>query len=409
MRQPKIVIATTGQPSTNPRTMKEVEALTAAGFDVKVFYSFWAHWARSTDRHFLEAYPGVFTEVGGNPYTAKRTWYLSRIWHKLFRLAGSHIPGFRKYAMERASLSLIRAIAQEPADLYIAHNIGALPAIAMAAGRRKAPFGYDAEDYHRGQFYTPGSVISKAIRTIEDEFIPTCNYVTAASPLIARAYGRLFPAASITTINNVFSKRYLQPLKDTNKAGLSLFWFSQTVGPERGIEVVVDAMNRLKGYEISLCLLGECSEEYKSILLSRSENKEVLTFMAPVPLSEIFVIAANFDIGLSTEIPYCDNRNFCLTNKLFSYLLAGNCIIASDTLAQKNFLSEYEGIGLLYRHADPDDLALQLKKLYMNRSLLEDCRRKSIGLAASTLNWEEESKEFLSVVAKYVDVNHSDH
>jgi len=38
----KIVIVTTGQLSTNPRMLKEVDALLGQGHQVKVLYSYWA-------------------------------------------------------------------------------------------------------------------------------------------------------------------------------------------------------------------------------------------------------------------------------------------------------------------------------------------------------------------------------
>ncbi len=37
------------------------------------------------------------------------------------------------------------------ADLYIAHNLGALTAAAMAAQKNNARYSFDAEDFHRAQ------------------------------------------------------------------------------------------------------------------------------------------------------------------------------------------------------------------------------------------------------------------
>jgi glycosyltransferase involved in cell wall biosynthesis len=387
MNPSKVIIVTVGQPSTNPRTMKEVEALTRKGIKVKVFYGFWTRWAKDTDRPLMKDCAAEFVLVGGDPDEATFDWWMSRITHKLFRLMSAYIPGARKYAVSRISFALARIVKKEKADLFIAHNLGALPAAALAARSHKSALGFDAEDYHRGQYDDPHSQEVRNTIALENEFIPACDYVTAASPLIAAVYQRLYPRVPVFAINNVFEKKYLQPFRESHSPGLSLFWFSQRVGPDRGLEVIIDTLNLLRGHDLKLYLLGECSPEYKNELLGRAENKAAITFLDPVPSAGIFSIAARFDVGLCTEIPLVrENRDICLANKLFTYLLAGNCIIASETQAQKKFWTDYPGMGFLFRHDDPGHLAAQLQKIYNDRSLLEQCRKRCLDLAASTLN-----------------------
>ena len=129
-----------------------------------------------------------------------------------------------------------------------------------------------------------------------------------------------------------------------------------------------------------------------------SENPNSIYFIEPVPPDEIFKVASKYDIGLATEIPHTQNREICLTNKLFSYLLAGNCILASDTAAQKLFLEENTGIGLLYKNGEATDIARQIRKLYENPLMVNNCKRKSLELAGTTLNWEIESQKFLKLI-----------
>ena len=50
----KIAILTTGQPSTNPRMLKEYISLKKANYDVKVFYCFWQEWATKADATLFE-------------------------------------------------------------------------------------------------------------------------------------------------------------------------------------------------------------------------------------------------------------------------------------------------------------------------------------------------------------------
>ncbi len=152
-------------------------------------------------------------------------------------------------------------------------------------------------------------------------------------------------------------------------------------------------------------MLGNCTKEYKQHLLKLSENTKAICFLEPVSPDTIFEIAAKYDIGLATEVPHSENREICLTNKLFTYLLAGNCILSSDTSAQKKFMEENVGIGVLYKNDNPADLASQIRKLYDTPETVLNCRKKSLELAGTSLNWEIESQKFLKVIEETLSIN----
>ena len=48
------VLITTGQPSVNPRIVKEADALHAAGLSVKMLYCYWINWAFEADKKLLK-------------------------------------------------------------------------------------------------------------------------------------------------------------------------------------------------------------------------------------------------------------------------------------------------------------------------------------------------------------------
>jgi hypothetical protein len=113
----------------------------------------------------------------------------------------------------------------------------------------------DAEDYYRGQDQTDPETIVRRI-AIEDYYIPSAVYITAASPMIAHAYMKLYDR-EVSIINNVFSKKYssLEKISSPNKT-LKLFWFSQTIGKGRGLEDIIRAIGHSKNENIELSLLG---------------------------------------------------------------------------------------------------------------------------------------------------------
>ena len=46
----QIVLITTGQPSSNPRIVKEAISLSEIGYEVTVIYNFWVSWALNYDK-----------------------------------------------------------------------------------------------------------------------------------------------------------------------------------------------------------------------------------------------------------------------------------------------------------------------------------------------------------------------
>jgi glycosyltransferase involved in cell wall biosynthesis len=78
--------------------------------------------------------------------------------------------------------------------------------------------------------------------------------------------------------------------------------------------------------------------------------------------------------------------------------MAANCVLASDTSAQRDFVNMNPGIGLVYRNGDVKDLTAKLQRLYTDRKYVLECRSKARSLAATRFNWEAESREFISIV-----------
>lgn len=381
--------------------VKEYQALKEAGYNVKVFYCYWQHWAVEADNKLFsegDLHQPDFTMIGGSPFTDKFNYNFSRVFHKLNKFIYAKTGWKTISSASRVTSYLTTAALKTPADLYIAHNIGALPAAIAGANKWNAKAGFDAEDFHRGDFKKWESRLQHHVIKIEDRFIPLCNYLTAGSPLISAAYEKLYKGKCFLPINNVFSMQFLQKKNPTNTNVLSLFWFSQTVGPYRGIEAVVHAMNLLpSSMNVELYLLGQLSAGFDKSLLDISLSKKI-QFLPPSSPNEVFAISARYDIGLSIEIPYCDNKDFCLANKMFTYMLAGNCIVFSDTSAQVKFLKENPGSGFIYKSENQQQLAALITRLYENRAELLNARNNVRQLASLEFNWEKEGEKVKHLV-----------
>lgn len=397
----KIVIISTHQPAANPRALKEYETLKKEGYSVKHLYTYNANWSYRIDEEKFTR--GTlrrqdFIEVGGNPHNRPFRYFMSRAVRRLFSLFAPVIPFCKEMAIAKGTFEIWRVSSKYPADLYIAHYLGALPGAVRVSRKHKASLIFDAEDFHRGEQSYYASQIGDVI-AVEDKFLPAVNFITTASPLITEEYKRNYPRINVLTVNNVFSKKFLQPISRGRDEKLKLFWFSQHIGLHRGLEIFIQALNYLSDADISLTIMGnKWSEAYQENLLALSNGPRQVFFKESSAPEDLFSIASQYDIGLAGEIPNCLNKELCLSNKIFTYLLAGNCVLASDMQGQKDFMDQHRGIGFSYKHNDAKDLANKIKMLYNDRALLQRCKEESISVAAQELNWESESRKWLQMV-----------
>jgi glycosyltransferase involved in cell wall biosynthesis len=403
----KICLMTPGQPSTNPRLVKEADTLVEAGHQVHVLCPHMVAWADEADKKLLAKREWTCSYVGGNRGSLR--YGGTRLRHALVRKfsanwsAGSWL-GDR--ALTRVTPELLAAAEKDKAELYIAHYVGALAAAVQAARKNGALVAFDAEDFESGYFTIQSGPekIDRLIEDVERKYLPGCCYVTAASPSIAAAYRTKYRIPLPTGILNVFpiSERPKQFRETAPSDPVRLYWFSQTIGPGRGLEDVVRAMGRLQHYKIQLHLRGIARTDYwqhlQNLARTNSVDPQAIIVRSPLPPEEMICAASEFDVGLALEQPLSFNRDVCLTNKIFSYLLAGNAIAASHTCGQRPIMEQIGRAGFLYHSGDVDALADGIGQWCENRKELDQARRKAWFWGSRSFNWEQEKSKFLMVV-----------
>jgi glycosyltransferase involved in cell wall biosynthesis len=391
----KIVLVSPGQPSLNPRLVKEADTLVEAGYAVIVLYGYWNQWASKFDEQLFAKKKWTAVRIGGDPITSKWIYNQSRVIHKIAKNLSKIFPFFfDDWAIARNSYHLIKEVKKYRADLYIAHNLGALAAVIKSASKYSAKCAFDAEDFHRNEGGNDENHIDRLIKTrLEKKYFPYLNYFSASSPLVSSAYNDLFPELHPEIILNVFpsDKRVSKP-RQNNDTSIKLFWFSQTIGHGRGLEEVIKALDTFDEGIFELHLLGQVNPSFKI------NGKARVHLHEPIPSEELIYFASQFDIGLAVETGVPLNRDICLTNKIFTYIQAGLCVVASDTRAQVQLFSQCPGIGKIYQKSNPQALAGTLSYFQQHRDELFNARSCSFDVAKHKLNWENESERFLRLV-----------
>jgi len=109
-------------------------------------------------------------------------------------------------------------------------------------------------------------------------------------------------------------------------------------------------------------------------------------------------MAGQFDVGLSPEQPLSTNKNLCLGNKIFTYFLAGNAVVATDTLAQSELLMTVGSAARTYPPGDIQALSALFRKLREDRQHLERARRCAWRAGNDRYNWDLEKSKLLRQV-----------
>jgi glycosyltransferase involved in cell wall biosynthesis len=404
----RICLISPGHLSTNPRLVKEADALADAGHDVRVIVADFALWAREADQSFANRNWKIAQTLrfGPNAPTSARLVQVARQRAaRLLTVSGLCNSAIVSAAFHPIAPDLVAAAKRVQVDLYIAHYPAALPAAALAARYNGAVYAYDAEDFHLGDLpmTTEHDAMRRTIRAIEKEYLPGCGYVTAASPGIADAYAESYHIERPTVLLNTFP-RSQAPIASTEKGtaepGPSIYWFSQTIGPDRGLECAVRAIGRARSRP-HLYLRGTPARGFGDRILDLARSVDAidrLHLLPPASPAEMERLAAAYDVGLSGETGHTQNRQLALTNKLFSYLLAGMPIVASSVASQVELANNLRGAIRLYPIDDVDGLAVTLDALLSDSHALASARAAAFEYGQTRYNWDIEKTILIKCV-----------
>jgi glycosyltransferase involved in cell wall biosynthesis len=105
-----------------------------------------------------------------------------------------------------------------------------------------------------------------------------------------------------------------------------------------------------------------------------------------------------YDVGLALERPDHQNYSRTVTNKVFSYLLAGLAVAATDTPGQREVLDQVPTAGFLYPAGNSTVLAEKLGNWINNPALLFTAKQAAWDAARSKFCWDVEETKFLQLL-----------
>ena len=397
----RICVVTAGHLASTPRMLKAADAFHEAGYDVRVVCAEHMDWCVQAGARLRAARAFRCDIVDWHAQTGRSIYRRSRWRHKALRLLAAGVgPGrlglstLARVACRVGSELLSQATAQ-PADFIYGGTSGGLAIAALAARKMGVPYALDLEDFHSGeqqqqQQNGAARLSHQVISAIERDVLPRAAFLTAGSQPIAEAYADTYGVRPIT-INNVFPLPAQPPHWDRpSEAPLRLYWFSQVVGPGRGLEDAVEAAGSLN-QPVWLGLLGWNEGDYPGKLqdwAARSFPRLKLEFLGNRPAEDMVDVARQADIGLALETGQPLNRDLCCTNKIFTYILAGLAVAGTATRGQRPVLEDLGEGGWLYPPGDAAALAKGLRRWADQPGTLRQAQQAAWQAAQRRWHWE---------------------
>jgi len=397
----RVTVVTSGHLSTCPRMLKAADALAGAGYAVHVVATRHEPWATAADVDVRSRRDWPLTVVNYCRGTRGSVYWRSGVEHRSAR-ALTHAAGVARVpqaiasrAFARVHAALVRAILAAPADLIYGGTTGALAAIAEAGRRSGTPYAVDFEDFHSAETSGPDAPFIDALaERIERAAIAGAVFLTTSSEKIADAYHAKYHVTP-AVIHNTFPLPPREP--DFSRAPgppLRVYWFSQTIGPGRGLEPAIAALGRI-GIAAELTLLGRPHGGFLDALrgAARAQAPRVaIVHRDPAPPDTMIDAARGQDVGLALDHGSPLNRDLCITNKALTYVLAGVPVLIADTPGQRALGID---LGRGARLVDPRDvgaLADALAAWANDPASLECAKRTAWHAATRRWHWEHDEE-----------------
>lgn len=390
----------------NPRLWKEAFFYEREGYEVVVLSMWQSADLLQKDRELLKGhcirYEAYLNMIPGEINEVARFFYRLRK-----RTAGELQRWFKigtGWAISHAPERMLQKAKKENAALYAAHlECGFFTGRALIKAGKKVSF--DFEDWYSRDYLTPDRAVG-LLSKLENFALLNGTFCTAASQSMADALKKAYPSAKkITTLYNSFPDQELDgfdfsTLQEKHPA-LRMIWTSRTVGPERGLETLLEALTHVQ-HPVELHIIGKCTEGYEDFLnvaLPSAKGHRII-FHDFIPHAELLKRIATFDLGLAIERYEPDSRNTTITNKMLQYVQAGISVLATDTEGQKEVAGYFPDSVFLVPANEPIQWAKQIEKAAKEGAPVN--RMKQQAIYRKVFSWPVQEQKLKQLISAHL-------
>lgn len=395
----KILILIGGHLCTAPRPQKEAATLAAAGHTVLIRGVWFDPALAERDRLLCTHQPWTFEPVldfrPQHRLIHAGVRLQSRLTRETFRRFNQFSPALLGYGAK----AMLKTALNEQAELTIVHSEAGLW-VADHLRQQGLSVGVDFEDWF-SEDLLPQAQLTRPIaqlKRLEARLLNHCTYCLTTSHALANQLSQTYHTPKPTVIYNTFPTSHT-PHPTSSSPHPTLHWFSQTIGPGRGLETLFQSLPYLRT-PVELHLRGSCSPQTRAWMNQQIpiEWLDRVRIHPTVTNAELPACIAEHDIGLALELPDLPSRNLTITNKLFQYLQAGLAVVATNTAGQREVFSYDSKIGHLIPPHNPLALAHALNDLLQHPEKLKAAQQAALHVSQEYFCWEKHSNRLLETV-----------
>lgn len=212
------------------------------------------------------------------------------------------------------------------------------------------------------------------------------------------------PAEKITVVTNSEGRDFLQQPDDPaiykTFEGKFVVTYSGNIGPHRGVDTVIEAMQYLKDrQEINFVIVGGGNASimrYLHDLVKRYGVTDQVHFLGRQPSQRFysFMKYAGANIIPHKSNGHTDNT---VPHKLFQAMMVGKPVVVSSSAPLRRIISKTNA-GVIFEAGNARDLASKILELYRDQALQHKLGQH--GLAATLtgdMNWEHDQQKLVSL------------
>lgn len=401
----KLLILIGGHFALGPRPQKEAAAGVKAGFEVFIRGTWWDATLAREDLEIAKKINADFEPL----IDLTHSCLMTKI-HRARQKAAKLLLSKTGYASARSFGSsgpeMLREVNRIRPDLVMVHSEAGLWAASrlIKSGYR---VGVDFEDWFSEDLALADRKNRPvhALQAIEKNLLRNARPILATSECMADSLQKWANSSRRpVAIPNSFpwKTRPAECNKQCIDGPVKLFWFSQTIGPSRGLENLAAALKRVSG-KWELHLLGNLRGYKDWFVANFREIEENVYIHSPVTNEELPKKVCFYDIGLALEVPHCASRDLTATNKIFEYLRCGLPVIASDTAGQREVVSKCADAAWLVPPYEVDVLRQTIQRIIDNPSVLIPARTAALYAAQNVWAWELFEPQLISELLSGVE------
>lgn len=336
----RITIITGQHLTANPRVWKEANALACRGYFVTIYTTWYNPLLLTEDKKLIDKavnYMAAFSLIckwNNCLYVilAKGVKKAANYMYKWFKISSIYqeiyLPGIQ-----------LKRILNASADLFICHQeAGLLLGVQLLKKGKKVAFDFEdwyAEDYPN--CFRPVHLL----RENEVYALKYAEYVTCPSDSMSKALQQYYKLdCQVSVVYNSFPSGNIQD-NQIQKIPNSLVWFSQTVGPNRGIEDFMHVLSQLD-IPVEIHFIGFSSISYREYLVEcLNDTPHKVKIHSLMKHSDMVNFVKQFEYGLALEESFPLSRDLTITNKILLYLQLNLHVIATSSQGHLELKSNF--------------------------------------------------------------------